>query len=256
MKGILAERLYLSGMDARAADLARRLGLGLELTAFTYAPELDRPAARDEAKVQCAGVARLWLHGPFAELCPAAIDPLVRDVARARYRQAFEAAAELGVSRVVLHAGFTPYVYFPEWFVGRSVEFWCALLPELPEGMSVALENVMEPGPEMLVDIAKQVDDPRLGLCLDVGHANTCVSKTPPADWVAPMAPWLRHVHLHSNTGNLDDHAPVGTGTVPAREIIGDVLRRCPAATFTLENMDCLPALETLRQWGYLEGEL
>lgn len=256
MKGILAERLYLSGMDARAADLARRLGLGLELTAFTYAPELDRPAARDEAKVQCAGVAHLWLHGPFAELCPAAIDPLVRDVARARYRQAFEAAAELGVSRVVLHAGFTPYVYFPEWFVGRSVEFWCALLPELPEGMRVALENVMEPGPEMLVDIAKQVDDPRLGLCLDVGHANTCVSKTPPADWVAPMAPWLRHVHLHSNVGNLDDHAPVGAGTVPAREIIGDVLRRCPAATFTLENMDCLPALETLRQWGYLEGEL
>ena len=104
---------------------------------------------------------------------------------------------------MVCHGGFIPHVYYPEWYVEQSVLFWRALLDKLPENMTIALENVMEPSPETLVQIASGVDDPRLGLCLDVGHANTCVSDTPPLEWIAPMSPWLRHVHLHNNLGYL-----------------------------------------------------
>lgn len=67
----------------------------------------------------------------------------------------------------------------------------------------------------MLVQIAEQVNDPRLGLCLDVGHANTSVSRTPPMEWIGPMAPWLKHVHLHNNKGDWDLHDPAGTGGHP-----------------------------------------
>ena len=88
----------------------------------------------------------------------------------------------------------------------------------------------MEPSPDTLVSIAAGVDDPRLGLCLDVGHANTCVSTTPPAAWVAPMAPYLRHVHLHSNEGDTDLHGTLGTGTVPMGDVIDAVLRAAGAA--------------------------
>ena len=61
-----------------------------------------------------------------------------------------------------------PQVYFPEWYVEQSVIFWRDFLRQLPPDMTIALENVMEPEPRLLAEIARQVDDPRLGLCLDV----------------------------------------------------------------------------------------
>ena len=117
----------------------------------------------------------------------------------------------------------------------------------------LAVENVMEPGPEMLVQIAEQVNDPRLGLCLDVGHANASTSKTPPLAWITPMAPWLRHVHLHNNAGDWDLHDPLGKGTIPMEQVLDTLLEQCPAATYTIENQDCAPSLDWLAQRGYLE---
>ena len=122
-----------------------------------------------------------------------------------------------------------------------------------PDGVTLALENVMESSPETLVQIAAGVDDPRLSLCLDVGHANTCVSTTPPLDWVAPMSPWLRHVHLHNNEGDTDLHQPLGEGSIPMEAVLDAVLREAPEATFTIENQDCLPSLVWLAEKGYIE---
>ena len=138
----------------------------------------------------------------------------------------------------------------------QSVLFWRDFLQEVPPDFVLALENVMEPSPDTLVSIAAGVDDPRLGLCLDVGHANTCVSRTPPPDWIAPMAPYLRHVHLHNNRGQEDLHAPLDEGTVPMGEIIGAVLEQAPRATFTIENQDALPSLRWLARQGYIEDIL
>ena len=151
----------------------------------------------------------------------------------------------------MIHGGFVPQVYFPEWYVEQSVLFWREFLRQLPQDMTIALENVMEPQPRLLADIARQVDDPRLGLCLDVGHANTFVSRVPPVEWVAPMAPWLRHVHLHNNAGHDDLHDPLGQGTLAMEQVLDTILELCPAATFTLENQDCGPSLAWLREHGY-----
>ena len=154
---------------------------------------------------------------------------------------------------MVFHGGFIPHVYFPEWYVEQSVRFWREFLRDVPADMTLALENVMEPSPETLVSIAAQIDDPRLGLCLDVGHANTCVSETPPMDWIVPMAPWLRHVHLHNNQGDTDLHAPLGEGNIPMRQIIDTVLQAAPEATFTIENQNALPSLHWLAAQGSIE---
>ena len=180
----------------------------------------------------------------------------MRDVAFRRFRQTVQAARQLNIRRVVFHGGFIPHVYYPEWYVEQSVQFWQTFLHDVPPDMLLVLENVMEPSPDTLVSIVQQVNDPRLGLCLDVGHANTCVSTTPPAAWVAPMAPYLRHVHLHSNEGDTDLHGALGTGTVPVGDVIDAVLRAAPQATFTIENQNALPSLQWLARQGYIEGAL
>lgn len=250
---LLQGKLHISGMDSRAAALARQWQLGLETIAFSYAPLLDDSAALPRTREEIHGISSLWLHGPFAELIPCAIDPLTRDVAMRRFRQALDAAQALGIRRMVFHGGFIPHVYFPEWYVEQSVWFWREFLRDVPADMTLALENVMEPSPETLVSIAAQINDPRLGLCLDVGHANTCVSETPPMDWIVPMAPWLRHVHLHNNQGDTDLHAPLGEGNIPMRQIIDTVLQAAPEATFTIENQNALPSLHWLAAQGYIE---
>ena len=163
-------------------------------------------------------------------------------------------ARRLNVKRIVIHDGYVPFVYFPEWFVEQSVAFWRGFLPEVPEDMTIALENVMDDGPDMLAAIMKGVDDPRLGVCLDVGHANTTVSKTPPMDWIAPLSPWLRHVHIHNNFGEWDLHNPLGEGNIPMAQVLDQLLTACPAATYTIENMNCAPSLDWLAAHGYLGG--
>lgn len=252
----LPNQIHLSGMDAHAVQLANKYQCGYEITAFSYAPMLADAAAFSRVEAECEEIGSLWLHAPFAELIPCAIDPLVRQTAQHRFRQTLAAAQKLGIRQVVLHGGFIPHVYFPEWYVEQSVLFWRDFLQEVPPDFVLALENVMEPSPDTLVSIAAGVDDPRLGLCLDVGHANTCVSRTPPLDWIAPMAPYLRHVHLHNNRGQDDLHAPLDEGTVPMGEIIGAVLEQAPRATFTIENQDALPSLRWLAQQGYIEDIL
>lgn len=248
-------RLYLSGMGGDSLPLARQYGLGLEVTEFCVAANLEDPARCQAAETQCGGISQLWLHAPFAELCPCAIDPLVRAITEKRYLQTIDMARKLHINRIVIHGGFIPLVYFPEWYVEQSVAFWRSFMTKVPADMIIALENVMEPGPEMLVEIVRQVDDKRLGLCLDVGHAHTSISRTPSLAWVEAMAPWLYHVHLHNNEGDWDLHAPLGEGSIPMEQVLSTVLRLCPHATFTLENRSCQPSLIWLREQGFWQDE-
>lgn len=152
-RAVLREKLYLSGIDSHAAALARRHGLGFEVTAFCQAVMLEDADARAAAEAEAAGLEKLWLHAPFAELCPCAIDPLVRRITAERYRQTIAVARRMGIRRIVIHDGFVPFVYFPEWFVAQSVDFWRGFLPQVPADMTIALENVMDDGPEMLAEI-------------------------------------------------------------------------------------------------------
>ena len=93
----LRGKLFLSGMDENAASLARKWGLGLELTDFCEARKLEEPAAMEAARARCSGIGSLWLHAPFAELSPCAIDPRVREVVMLRFRQTVQTALALGM---------------------------------------------------------------------------------------------------------------------------------------------------------------
>ena len=250
------KKLFLSTIDReRAHVLAAEYGIGLELAEFCEGRRLDElrdetlAAVRAKTALAPAGI----FHAPFSELCPAAIDPLVRQVTLARYRQSVETARELGIRRLVIHSGFVPIVYFREWFIPESVKFWKSFLAELPADTEILLENVMEEEPTLLRDIAAAVDDSRLRLCLDVGHANDFLSKTPVMEWIEVCAPWIGHVHLHNNEGGWDLHSPLGEGTIPMKAVIEELEQRCPGATYTIENMDAAPSLVWLTDNGFLE---
>jgi len=243
------ELVYLSSIGADCCEAAREFGLGIELAQFCTAARLDgAPPEPWELPVErcLSASSRFVLHGPFNELTPAAIDPLVLDVTKKRYQQAIKKADTMGIQKIVLHAGFLPLVYYPEWFVERSAAVWRELLCDVPDDMTVCLENVLEPEPQLLTAIMEAVHDPRLRICLDLGHANSCASALPPENWLRACAPYLSHVHLHNNQGGRDLHAALFDGVMDIAGLLSLLEALSPQARPAAFITDC--QIETDRE--------
>jgi sugar phosphate isomerase/epimerase len=252
------EKLFVSTVADNAVSCARDFGLGLEIAEYCTAYNMDAPdfAEVDAAvrqKLADVPNAGLTFHAPFNELCPAAIEPRVREVTRERILQAAELAAGYGAKKIVVHSGYVPLVYFKGFFVEQSVLFWKQLLTELPKGLSLAVENVLEDEPDGICEIVRQVGDPRLGMCLDVGHANTIVSELPVLEWCRRAAPVISHLHIHNNTRTWDHHAPLGDGMIDYAPLLELLLENAPEATFTIESIDAYSSAVWLREHGFLE---
>ena len=236
--GYNMREICLATIDACAFDLAETYDLGIELDQFCTAMYMDGPEFL-EYDLQVKGMlkrARVF-HGPFNELSPCAIDPKIRAISMERYNQAFDLMQSYGLKKLVLHGGFIPNVYFPVWYVEQSITFWKEFLSDKPDDLLLCLENVMEPEPALLRDIAAGVDDPRCRLCFDTGHANIqSISSVPTETWIREMAPYLAHLHLHNNNGEWDWHRPLGEGTIDMEETLLLLDELAPEASFTFEH--------------------
>ena len=245
------ERLFLSTIADDAMQTAREFGLGVELAQFCLAENMDKTPPDVQASLDAAlEVPRRVLHAPFAELCPAAIDPLVRAVTRRRFLQAAALAKRYGAEKMVVHSGFIPLVYYPEWFAPQSAAFWREFLNDV-DGLTLCVENVMETSPDALRQIAEQVNDPRLRICFDVGHA-FCQSGDL-APWLDALAPYSSHVHLHNNHGTFDEHLGLPDGTLDIAALIRQLEALAPQATYTLEVRSARASVEWLLEEGLLE---
>lgn len=244
-------RLFLSTIADDAVQTAREFGLGVELAQFCLAENMDKTPPDVQASLDAAlEVPRRMLHAPFAELCPAAIDPLVRAVTRRRFLQAAALAKRYGAEKMVVHSGFIPLVYYPEWFAPQSAAFWREFLNDV-DGLTLCVENVMETSPDALRQIAELVNDPRLRICFDVGHAFCQGGELAP--WLDALAPYISHVHLHNNHGSFDEHLGLPDGTLDMAAVIRQLEALAPQATYTLEVRPARASVEWLLEEGLLE---
>lgn len=246
--------LYTTPVSAPAA---KKYGLGLELAEYCISDNLDRDfAATDETiRGKLPGFESVVLHAPYNELYPSAIDPKAVELARYRYDQCYAIAERYPVSKIVIHSGYVPMIYYPVWFVPRSIEFWGQFLADHPGNMQLCIENVMETEPDGLIEIAETINDPRLRLTFDVGHAFvTCHGDEKAVfDWLERSAPWLSHFHIHNNVGQWDTHSPLDEGSIPIEKFLHRAIELCPEASFTVECMESERCARWLREKGFLE---
>ena len=230
------EKLYVSTIASDAYKVAKQYGIGIEIADFCTAWNMDDESEQTNKllKSNLNGIDKRLLHAPFNELFPCAIDKKARQLAAFRYKQAALLAKEYKASKVIIHGGYNPYIYYPEWYVEQSVIFWKSFIKECPEGVHIALENTFEEAPGLLLDIIKGVDDSRLGICLDVGHVNA-YSKIPVIDWIERMAGYISHFHIHNNDGTCDSHNALNQGSIPMKEVLKLSGKLCPDASYTLE---------------------
>ncbi|MBR4058191.1 MAG: sugar phosphate isomerase/epimerase [Oscillospiraceae bacterium] len=246
------ENIYLSTIASDAEQVAKEYGVNLEIAEFCTAWNMDEKFDEVDKDVQkkMEGISKSLLHAPYNELFPCAIDKKARALAAERYRQAIDLAKRYGASKVIVHGGYNPWIYFPVWYTEQSVLFWKEFLQEDP-GVEIVLENVLETEPEWLLDIVKGVDDPRLKLCLDIGHVNA-YSKIPVMEWLESWAPYISHFHIHNNDSSWDTHNALDDGNIPMKELLLRAEEICPNASFTLELMEDQSSMVWLEENGLI----
>ena len=249
------EKLYISTTASDSYLVAQKYGLGIEIADFCTAWNMDDNFIETDRRLNCKldGIDRRLLHAPFNELFPCAIDRKARELATYRYKQAIALAKQYNASKVIIHGGYNPYIYYPEWYVEQSVLFWKDFIKELPETVHIALENTLEDTPELLLDIIKGVNDSRMRICLDVGHANV-YSKIPVPKWIEHCEGFISHFHIHNNDGTCDSHSALEQGTISPNELFEVTEKLCPDASYTIEMMNA----ETSVQWitGFMKEKV
>ena len=249
----IREKLYVATIAEDAKTMAAKYGLGIEVNEFCTAVNMEADFARWDkiAKDNMSVADRFIFHAPFNEIHPSAIDPLAREFAMKRLNQAYRLAASYGIKKMVVHSGFLPDVYFPVWFVDRSVEFWREFMADKPQDFQLVIENQLEPHADLLPELCQKIDHPQVGLCLDTGHA-LYRSGEDIYHWAECFAPYCKHIHLHNNDKIWDWHWCLDKGSIDMEKFLPHILQTMPQATITLEHLKAEDSLIWLAERGYL----
>ncbi len=239
------EELYISGLlgPRSLRGLMEQTGAGLESILFSISYKLDKleeTIERAKRRLAVMNGPALVLHGPFLDLNAMSFDSRIREVTEMRFAQAWRAAEALGAGKVIYHSGFVPSTCYAEGWAKRMAEFWERFL-DGREGIEVLVENVFDPEPGPLLELAERIEHPYFGLCLDIGHAH-CFGTPPVRLWAETLGGHIRHVHLHDNDGSADQHLALGEGNIPMAEVLPLLAAHAPGWT-----IECAQEEEVLR---------
>lgn len=155
-------------------------------------------------------------------------------------RHCIDISASLGSVVNVLHIG------------SHSHEDACRILEQIcqyaaEKNVRIALENGSSlKSMESILGLAREVDMPSLGICVDTGHANLGDLGAPQAIRMAGSL--LLTTHLQDNFGERDDHMPPGMGYIDWEEVFKALDEINYSRTLMLELTDAPPASRMYNQ--------
>jgi sugar phosphate isomerase/epimerase len=192
-------------------------------------------AAHAEA-LKSAGLATS-IHSPFMDLNPGAMDTSIRAATRRRIQQVMKAAELLRPRVIVVHPGYDEQHHGEnrlEW-LKNSIDFWREFVPQARElGTILAVENIFEKEPSTLKALLDEVDDPCFRHCFDIGHWNMFKTGTL-EEWFKELGSYIAESHIHDNNGKIDEHLPVGDGSIDFARFFPLLHRYAPDAVWTIE---------------------
>jgi len=192
------------------------------------------------------------IHGPFIGMEYAHIDHLIREAVNKRLDMTFDAAVKLNASRVVLHSGYKPendLFELQDSWLKENIAFWQGEVRRWADaGIVIVLENDTDKLPDLLIQLVNEVNNPFLGLCMDIGHQHM-FSELNALEWVQRMGNWLFHIHLHDNDRTGDNHWSIGRGTIEFESFYAAITQYVPQATIAIEVEDTMEVkLDDLRK--------
>ena len=147
----------------------------------------------------------------------ATLDTAQQEKTLTAYQQAVDVMEILEGGILVTH-----HIQIPEPDAPRHEEKRSVFLANLrtvaqyaaPKDVSFALENTPHGytrEPTRLVQLIADVDEPNVGICIDVGHRNIVGD---PVEALRISGKYLITLHLHDNHGEQDEHLPPERGNI------------------------------------------
>jgi len=185
------------------------------------------------------------LHAPFYDFNPGSPKRRLRKSSHKIADQSLQLAEKLGAKRIVFHPGLPSGsdTHVQQLWLKNSLEFWPEYLERAAKfNCILCIENIYEGAPELFIELLSTINSPHMGHVFDIGHWNI-FSTRKLIDWLDITAPYLKHLHLHDNHGEHDEHLAVGQGYVPFSVLFTWLKGRKDLPTMTLENHS-LPEVE------------
>lgn len=157
------------------------------------------------------------IHTPISDTNIGALTDRMRESSVLEMIATAEISAELGITMITVHPGLTSLsIPGMEKRAMEKAKKSLSMLDRVSNeyGVTFAIEN-MPNFPPMLgktaEDLNELVDGTNLGICFDVGHANTTGQMEL---MISTFKDRIVNVHLHDNSGKKDEHLTIGEGTV------------------------------------------
>ena len=252
----------------KVLDLCIDNNLGIEIQGF-YNPNLIGTEETKELLSKYKNVLINFkggrsLHAPFWDLNLGTKNPMIKEATMKAFNYAYDVAKELECTEIVVHNGFIPNTSFYEGWVKNATAFWQEFFSDKDDSITMMIENQCEEDSEVLVREIDSVNDPRLKVCLDIGHANAN-SNMSVENWIVTLGDRIGYLHLHNNHGKKvgrpsymnDEHLGIDDGTINIERICSLLEEYCPNAIWNLEcKLNYMEkSINVLDNMGYLSNK-
>jgi sugar phosphate isomerase/epimerase len=155
--------------------------------------------------------------------------------------EALEAAAELGIEKVVLHPGYITGL--GKFLLDKAKKYGMDSIESILKktnslGLTLCIENMFPQAhflsqPHEFQEIFDSF--PEIRLALDIGHANLGGDRNKALEFIHRYSYRMSHVHANDNFGKEDNHLPIGAGIIDFAKIIIALKETPYDETMTLE---------------------
>ena len=163
------------------------------------------------------------IHAPICDINIASISDSVRKASMMETLDTIKVANKLGIDRMTIHPGLSSMsVHGIDYkYLAHAKESMKVLDDAQKEyGISLAIENM--PNAYFFLgrtaaELDEIVGDTDLGICFDIGHANTTGQID---EMIDTFGKRIKNIHIHDNNGDKDEHLTIGTGSIDFRKVL------------------------------------
>jgi sugar phosphate isomerase/epimerase len=191
---------------------------------------------------------RFQVHAPMSDVNIGSVYEPMRRASVAEIADVLSLSRALDIRVVTVHPGFVNGIAFldkSQAFVKTVQSLKEIDIISKEHSVTVAVEN-MPSGINATCTTAQAlfeaVEGTDLGICFDMGHANTAGEVEAMLRGVSRF----RNVHLHNNGGQWDQHNRVDDGTADLSSVVG-VLKASYGANIIVESTDLPSGVESRR---------
>ncbi len=191
---------------------------------------------------------RFQVHAPLSDVNIGSVHEPMRVAAVGEVKLAIMMCRQLEIPLVTIHPGFVKGLAFLDKTKGlertkESVKEIAAYAKD--QSVTVVVENLpanVNATCTQAAELLEAIEGSGLGICFDMGHANTAKQ----IDEMLRLVDRFKNVHLHNNDGQWDLHNRVDDGSADLSKVVS-VLKRSYKGNIIIESTDLETGVQSKR---------